>query len=185
MMIEPVFGRIGALDCYSNAPAHQLVKGAGMLNHSTNHVGGSCSVAGCEKPRKRGMSLCSMHYGRLYRAGIRLRPGLEERFWPKVDRSGGPDACWPFMGHRHGGYGRLRVEGRLEAAPRVSFFLAHGRWPEPCALHSCDNPPCCNPAHIHEGTHSQNAREREQRGRGGPQTRRRSGSRRWREGMGA
>ncbi len=34
-----------------------------------------------------------------------------------------------------------------------------------CALHSCDNPPCCNQDHLHEGTHVDNVIEKVNRGR--------------------
>ena len=54
-------------------------------------------------------------------------------------------------------------------APRIAFYLHHGRWPEPFALHGCDNPRCCNaenPAHVHEGDQSLNRREMYARGRG-------------------
>ena len=32
------------------------------------------------------------------------------------------------------------------------------------ALHACDNPPCCNPAHLKRGTHKQNMEEAAARG---------------------
>jgi hypothetical protein len=47
----------------------------------------------------------------------------------------------------------------------VSFFLAHGRWPDPCGCHSCDNRPCCNPAHIWEGTRAANMKDCQRKGR--------------------
>jgi hypothetical protein len=74
------------------------------------------------------------------------------RFWSKVDRSGGPNACWPWLaGINEKGYGRFRMDGKLHRANRVAFFLTHGHWPQ-TARHTCDNPPCCNPAHIIDGT---------------------------------
>ena len=94
---------------------------------------------------------------------------LEERFWSKVARCGF-DECWPWQASvDKDGYGRFRLDSVSTApANRVAFFLVHGRWPEPHALHGCDNPPCCNaenPEHIHEGTPKLNAYERAVRGR--------------------
>jgi hypothetical protein len=85
------------------------------------------------------------------------------RFWAKVDRSGGPDACWPWVGSRHPrGYGYFSVKIQRWThvyAHRFSFLLANGRWPMPSGMHACDNPPCCNPAHISEGTQQDNIRD--------------------------
>lgn len=81
----------------------------------------------------------------------RSRPTLDERFWSKVDMSGGPTACWPYTGccDLPGGYGQVRVGGHLEKAHRVAFTLATGEIaPGEMVLHSCDNPPCCNPSHL-------------------------------------
>jgi len=50
-------------------------------------------------------------------------------------------------------------------AHRYSFFLANGFYAEPQTLHSCDNPPCVNPAHLHEGTPQDNSDEMVERGR--------------------
>lgn len=75
--------------------------------------------------------------------------GLANRFWAQVDRRG-PEDCWPWVGTRlKHGYGVIGYRMKRTTAHRVAFFLEHDRWPEPNGLHVCDNPPCCNPAHIY------------------------------------
>lgn len=73
----------------------------------------------------------------------------------------GPDDCWPWKGSLdRDGYGiNFRYRGKARRPHRVVFFAVHGRWPEPYCLHSCDNPPCCNPKHLHEGDAADNANE--------------------------
>lgn len=95
---------------------------------------------------------------------------LESRFWAKVERCG-PDECWPWTNatNEHG-YGVMRPEGQRTGstvkAHRVSAQLAgmdiNGRK----VRHSCDNPPCCNPAHLTPGTQADNVRDMHERGRG-------------------
>ena len=81
------------------------------------------------------------------------------RFWSKVDRRG-PDECWPWRAGRHWqGYGQFKLNGKKQLAHRVAFFIAEGMWPEPNALHTCDNPPCCNRAHLFEGSQADNMRD--------------------------
>lgn len=95
-----------------------------------------------------------------------VRPSLEERFWSKVDRSGGPDACHPYTGGRgHWGHGRFSIGRRNHMAHRVAFKLIHGLDPVGQLRHSCDNPPCCNGAHLLEGTHADNMADMAARGR--------------------
>ena len=95
-------------------------------------------------------------------------------FWALVDQSDGPDACWPWTGTKgplQAGqrYGRVKARGLFGPSPqrahRVAFWLVHGRWPEPECMHSCDNYPCCNPAHLGEGTHRQNMQDASRRER--------------------
>jgi hypothetical protein len=97
-------------------------------------------------------------------------------FWSKVDQSGGPDACWPWIaGCNEWGYGCLGI--RLPAPLRqVIHLLAHRvAWaisnnaeiPEGLGvLHSCDNPPCCNPRHLRPGTDAMNGADKAERNRG-------------------
>lgn len=100
---------------------------------------------------------------------------LRRRFWEKVQQSSG-DGCWIWTGSRNGdGYGLIavgsRTDGSLSAmrAHRVAFFIEHGRWPEPNALHACDNPPCVrvHPKHVFEGTPSDNMKDMYSKGRHG------------------
>jgi hypothetical protein len=51
------------------------------------------------------------------------------------------------------------------ASHRIAFLLTHGRLPHPMGCHTCDNPPCCNPAHIFEGTPLDNMRDKVAKGR--------------------
>jgi hypothetical protein len=88
-------------------------------------------------------------------------PEWIERFWSRVDRSGGPDACWEWQGARKTrDYGQLgQGPGKpLISAHRAAFLIANGEIPDeaPNVLHSCDNPPCCNPAHLRAGTFRDN-----------------------------
>jgi hypothetical protein len=109
---------------------------------------------------------------------------LDVRFWAKVERRGYGE-CWPWTAgvalSPNGGlyYGRFGVRaGELgldrnttQCAHRVAFYLVHGHWPTPQALHGCDNTLCCNaenPLHIHEGTSAENHREMRERGRWSP-----------------
>lgn len=87
-------------------------------------------------------------------------------FWGRVKR-GRPDECWPWLGATvAGGYGQLRVGGKQTSAHRRAWEMHHkkkaGRWR---IRHRCDNPPCCNPAHLFRGTHQQNMNESVKRGR--------------------
>lgn len=88
------------------------------------------------------------------------------RFWERVDKRG-PDDCWPWMGFRTStGYGRTSLLHRTYQAHRVSWALAFGPVPDGLhVLHRCDNPPCVNPAHLFVGTHEDNMRDREKKGR--------------------
>lgn len=86
----------------------------------------------------------------------------EARFWTKVDKSG-PNGCWMWTGGKNeDGYGQfwLSAPRRREGAHRVAYRLLVGTIPKGMwVLHSCDNPPCVNPAHLRLGTPLDNAAE--------------------------
>lgn len=96
------------------------------------------------------------------------RRPLAERFWAKVD-IGGPGECWPWTGSTNDGYGAVRAicdgKYRVVKATRARWFLEYGEWPKMKMLHSCDNPPCVNLAHLSEGTDTDNKRQEVARGR--------------------
>ena len=96
-------------------------------------------------------------------------PPLEERFWSKVERRG-PDECWPWMAavrKKNEGYGAFHMNGRHHPAHRVAWELTNGKQVPigMVACHACDNPRCCNPAHIWIGTNRDNDADRVKKGR--------------------
>lgn len=88
-------------------------------------------------------------------------------FWARVDKSAGPDACWPWTGSTfRSGYGQIGNRHLPVLAHRAAHQLTHGAIPRgACVLHRCDNPLCCNPAHLFVGSARDNARDKAAKGR--------------------
>jgi hypothetical protein len=75
--------------------------------------------------------------------------------------------CWNWTASvdRYG-YGKVKIAGVVYISHRIAFEISFGDFDKSMhVLHSCDNPKCCNPAHLHLGTHSQNMKEMNSRGR--------------------
>jgi hypothetical protein len=99
------------------------------------------------------------------------RAEAQARLDAKVDRSAGPEACWPFRGATS--YGSVTLRLRTWGAHRLAFIIAgHTLGDTEMVRHKCDNPPCCNPAHLLRGTAVDNSADARERGRTkrGPRT---------------
>ena len=84
-----------------------------------------------------------------------------ERFWSKVDRSAGPDACWLWKSTINAyGYGRFNCGGRRNgslAAHRVAYEELNGEIPNGLVIdHLCRVRHCVNPAHMETVTSGEN-----------------------------
>jgi hypothetical protein len=107
------------------------------------------------------------------RRGRLLTPEILEslsvRFWAKVEKPLIPDKCWLWIGaDNENGYGIIGIGRPLYKATRVSWLLHTGEWPQHDACHTCDNPPCINPAHLFDGTMKQNMQDSRDKGRWSP-----------------
>ncbi len=92
-----------------------------------------------------------------------------DSFWRRVERRG-PDECWPWLGPLDTrGYGHTAYDGRNYRAHRLAYISVNGPIPthdnNSSVMHSCDNRPCCNPAHLSLGTHAANMADMKAKGR--------------------
>ena len=129
-----------------------------------------CSVPGCGGKHKA-KGYCAKHYRRLQRQGhVEDTVGCwgtpYERLMRRVEWDGD---CLVFTGSvNEDGYGTVRTMEGSSLTHRVVYEHVSGN-PIPGDLlvcHHCDNPPCVNPDHLFLGTFSDNAQDRENKGRG-------------------
>lgn len=151
----------------------------------------TCSEDACERPR-RSRGMCRYHYNLQRKRALGVQPWSwrtatggygplftptdRERFWQKVD-VGSPEACWNWLAstasttNGNYPYGQFsftldRGSRRILRAHRVAYELSVGSIPDGQIIcHACDNPKCCNPAHMFVGTHDDNMHDMAQKGR--------------------
>lgn len=83
------------------------------------------------------------------------------RFWEKVKRTGSSE-CWEWQAAYlpSGGYGAFHLNGVTVRAHRLAYYLTVGDLqPGLELLHLCNNPKCCNPAHLKQDTHQANLKQ--------------------------
>lgn len=92
-----------------------------------------------------------------------------ERLLDKVEKTA---SCWNWTGcltkgeKNKTGYGTIWYNGKQRNAHRVAYEILVGPIPEGLnVLHTCDNSPCVNPAHLYLGTLKDNAQDTLRRGR--------------------
>ena len=90
----------------------------------------------------------------------------QSRFWELAEKSEG---CWTWHGTLNGhGYGQFYMQHKRFPAHRASWLLSFGDIPEGLfVLHRCDNPLCVRPDHLFLGTHKDNMRDMQNKGRRG------------------
>lgn len=111
-----------------------------------------------------------MHYQRQRRGADMDAPeerrGLcfTERLWQHIDVRGWNE-CWEWTaGRNEQGYGQFHLLASETPERRRKTVIAHRmayqtywrRLLENWGLHECNNPPCCNPLHVYDGTPSEN-----------------------------
>lgn len=88
-----------------------------------------------------------------------MRRNHAKRVMDRVDVRG-PDECWPWTGRTRqwDGRGKVRWLGKSTASSKAVWSI-WARITPPRHLfvcHSCNNPKCCNPAHLYLATHAEN-----------------------------
>lgn len=76
--------------------------------------------------------------------------------------------CHEWQGYRNDkGYGRIHYKKKRKYVHRLAMELELGRdlYPDEVVLHRCDNPRCCNPAHLVVGSILENVQDMDSKGR--------------------
>ncbi len=91
----------------------------------------------------------------------------EEEFWKRAVHekrivNGGLGECWETIRNRM----QFSYKNRHAAGHRIAYTIAKGEIPDGMLVrHKCDNSKCINPDHLELGTHEENMKDRNERGR--------------------
>ncbi len=132
-------------------------------NHNAHEI---ARLLGCSH---QNVSKCISKYrpGEVVRK-VKIRPykrtqlTVRQKFWMRVDSSGGDNDCWLWKGAMRSEYGGMynRLTGQAEYSHHLAFLFSRGKRQSQWVLHRCGNPMCCNPSHLYDGTPAQNAADR-------------------------
>lgn len=130
-----------------------------------------CTAPSCGRPH-HGRGLCSKHLKRLVARGVIAAPSFYDAIWSRI-AVGGPDECWMSSGASARNYSHTHTVNATGGRVHVYLhrfvyeqFYGELRAGE-VVRHSCDQPRCCNPAHLSAGTQADNIADMVARGRAG------------------
>ncbi len=99
---------------------------------------------------------------------IQYTPDLIERFYSKISKIPTEQGCLEWMAYHDAfGHGYFGIgNGRTERTHRIAWALVNGPIPAGLVIrHMCNNPLCCNVAHLLLGTRADNNRDMAASGR--------------------
>ena len=100
-----------------------------------------------------------------------LTEKLQALFWARVNKNGPTQPhmetpCWQWTRVPRKGYGVFWIGRKRHGSHRIALTIAAGQIPDNLfVMHLCDNPVCCNPAHLRAGTCRENIRDASRKGR--------------------
>lgn len=91
---------------------------------------------------------------------------LQEKFWERVLILSS-DECWNYAPRGvPKGSGTFMVDYTPWKPYRLAYLFMNGHLDENLLVcHHCDNPSCCNPSHLFQGTHQDNSNDMKNKGR--------------------
>jgi hypothetical protein len=120
--------------------------------------------------KRRTAKFCSPNCARANARSVyetKMKATEIERFWAKVARKD-PTDCWEWTRAKlPKGYGQCNWRGQRMQTHRLAYILSSSQDipAERMVLHTCDNPPCCNPRHLWLGTAKDNSADMVSKGR--------------------
>lgn len=149
--------------CHNHYCKHGQLKKCKVSDCDLNHHAKGYCVTHYTRLRKNGNQIVSQRWGKDYTS-------LED--YLKKNHAKNSDGCWVWTGNfsrkNYGFVGNFSLAKKLKIymAHRLSFFVYKGEIPNGMLVcHKCDNPSCINPEHLFLGTHEDNMRDMDSKGR--------------------